>query len=351
MNLGIFLSPGESLKLMKKTGQDVRFVKLYLAPYAKNFSKVYLFSHENEKYNLPKNVILVSNKTSLPRLVYAILLPLVNRKEIASCDVMRGFGLASSLSSLLLSKPFVFNWAYEYINFVKNEGKYFYIPLYFILEKIAFLKASCVFIATKAKMEKLKNSKYIYLPNGVDLKLFGPSATNGKGLAFIGRLEHQKNLFFLLRAISLLPHNIREITFIGQGSLKEELSSYALQNGVKLKIISSVPNNQLPDILKKFSIFLLSSRQEGSPKALLEAMSLGLVPVVTNFPTAREVIENSQNGFITDFVEKDFAGRIKSLMSDKRNYQRMRQNAISKIKNHFDIEAQVKKEISVLKNV
>lgn len=351
MNLGIFLSPGESLKLMKKTGQDVRFVKLYLLPYAKNFTKVYLFSYENENYNLPENVTLVPNKTNLPRLIYALLLPVLSKKEIKKCDVIRGFGLASSLSSILLSELFVFNWAYDYINFVKNGGKFIYVPLYLFLEKLAFLKATYIFIATKAKMEKLKNSKYIYLPNGVDLKLFKPSSASGKGLIFTGRLETQKNLFFLIKAISLLPQNAREVTFIGQGSLKEELSSYALQNGVKLKIINSVPNNQLPDILKKFSIFLLSSRQEGSPKALLEAMSLGLVPVVTNFPTAREVIENGQSGFITDFVEKDFAGRIKNLMSDKRNYQKMRQNAISTIKNHFDIEAQVKKEISALKNV
>ena len=39
MNLGIFLSPGESISLMQKSGQDKRFINLYLKKYAVIYNK------------------------------------------------------------------------------------------------------------------------------------------------------------------------------------------------------------------------------------------------------------------------------------------------------------------------
>src|SRR3990167_7015134 len=213
MNLGIFLSPGESISSMKKTGQDVRFIELYLKIYAKKFKKVYLFSYVAEKPKLPKNIILVSNKTRLPRLVYALLLSFVNKQALQKCDVIRGFGLASSLSAILTDRPFVFNWAYAYIHSVKIEKRFWYIPLYLLLEKIAFLKAKKLFIATVEKFKKCEGKKFIYLPNAVDITLFKESTTLGNGVVFVGRLEKQKNLFFLIDAISKLEKP--DITFIG----------------------------------------------------------------------------------------------------------------------------------------
>lgn len=351
MNLGIFLSPGESLNLMKKTGQDVRFVKLYLEAYAKNFTKVYVFSYEDENPNLPKNVRLIPNQTRLHRLIYALMLPIINKKVINDCDVIRGFGLASSLSSLFLSKPFVFNWAYDYVSFVKLQNKIFYVPSYIILEMIAFLKAKKVFIATKSKFKKLNGNKFIYLPNGVDLELFKPKALKKEGLIFIGRLEKQKNLYFLISAISLLPSKVRSVTFIGLGSLKDSLMRWASKKKVKLTIANPIPHNQLPKMLGKFSVFLLSSLHEGSPKVLLETMATGLVPVVTNFPTAKEVINNGQEGFITNFDQKDFASKVQLLLSDEKLYKKMSSSAVSRIKREFDQDLLIRKEISILKNV
>lgn len=349
MNLGIFLSPGESISSMKKTGQDVRFIELYLKIYAKNFDKVYLFSYTTEKPKLPKNIILVSNETRLPRLIYAILLPIINRKAVETCDVVRGFGLASSLSAILTNRPFVFNWAYDYIHSVKIEKKFWYMPLYYLLEKIAFLKAKKVFIATVDKFKKCKGKKFIYLPNGVDVSFFKRSEVMGSGAVFVGRLEKQKNLFFLIDAISKLEKP--EIDFIGDGNHKFQLEKYATEKKVILRIIPPVPNSLLPNLLKKYSIFALSSFSEGSPKALLEAMSLGLIPVITNFRTAKEVVKDNENGFIVNYDVQEFADRIKFLKEDRIAKTRLSHAAVRTIEIHFNQEELLNKEISVLKNV
>lgn len=350
MNLGIFLSPGESFSQMKQSGQDIRFINLYLKNYAQNFKKIYVFSYANEKIKLPANIVLVPNTTGLHRLIYALLLPKIHISKVNQCDVVRGFGLASSISSFFLAKPFIINWAYDYISFVKLQKKIFYIPLYFILEKLAFWKAKKVFIATRSKFARLNGKKFIYLQNGVDTKLFKPTVDHQKGLVFVGRLEKQKNLHFLISAVSLLPERLRHVTLVGNGSLVEELMTFAKRR-VKLSIIPSVAHNKLPRLLKKFSIFLLPSLQEGSPKVLIEAMACGLVPVVTNFPTASEVVSDGKDGFITDFNRENFASKIKLLLSDQALYEKMSRQAVSKIRKDFDQEQLIKKEMSILKNV
>ena len=348
MNLGIFLSAGESIRSMKKTGQDVRFIELYLKVYARNFDKIYVFSYENENPLLLKKVELVPNQLKLHRLLYAILLPIVNRKMIGDCDVIRGFGLASSLSVILTNRPFVFNWAYDYIHSVKTEQKIWYIPLYYFLEKIAFSKAKKVFIATIEKFKKYKGKKFIYLPNGVDTYLFKKGKDIGNGIVFVGRLEKQKNLFFLIDVISKLEKP--EINFIGDGSQKFDLEKYARIKKVLLRIIPPVPNSKLPNLLKKYSIFTLSSFSEGSPKALLEAMSLGLIPVITNFQTAKEVVKDDENGFIVNYDAQEFADKIKFLMENKNARARFSRAATRTIERYFDQRKLIGKEISILKN-
>lgn len=350
MNLGIFLGIGESLDQMEKAGQKNRFINLYLKKYAKEFNYVYLFSYNNESSDLPKNVILVPNRSRLHRYLYALLLPIIHNKEITNCNVVRGFGLSSAVSSFLLTKPFVFNWAYDYIKFLKIDNKYLLIPVFKLLELFAFLRANKIFVATKQKLKTLKNPKFIYLPNGVDLKAFNLKSA-GKGPVFVGRFEKQKNLFFLIDAIAKLPVLYRVITFIGQGSQKSLLIKYAAIQKVSLKILPPVKNIDLPKLLSKFSILTMTSLAEGSPKVLLEAMAIGLVPVVTDFSTAREIIDDGENGYITKYDTVEYSKLLESLLSYSIAVNKMSQNAKQTIANNFNLEKLLNQEINILKEV
>lgn len=348
MNIGIFLGIGESLKQMEKSGQKDRFINLYLKKYAEVFDRVYLFSYDDEYFNLPKNIILVPNKSVLHRYLYALLLPILHHKEVAMCNVIRGFGLSSSVSSFLLTKPFVFNWAYDYLKFLKIESNYSLIPVFKLLEQLAFFRARKILVATKEKMRTLKNPKFIYLPNGVDLKSFNLKST-GKGLIFVGRFEKQKNLFFLIDSIAKLPQPQRVITFVGQGSQENRLIKYAAKQKVSLKILPPVKNINLPKLLNRFSIFTMTSLAEGSPKVLLEAMATGLVPVVTDFSTAQEIIDDGKNGCITKYNAVEYSKHLESLLSDRITLDKMSQAAKQTIANDFNLTKLLNQETKILK--
>lgn len=349
MTLGIFLGIGESLEQMEKSGQKERFINQYLKEYAKRFDKVYLFSYANETDNLPRNVILIPNKSGFHRFLFSLFLPLVNRKQISDCDVVRGFGLTSAISSFLLAKPFIFNWPYDYGEFLRIEKRYILIPVFKFLEWVAFLKSNKILIATKLKLKSLKGSKFIYLPNGVDINLFAPARGLGSGMVYIGRLEKQKNLFFLLDAVASLPQGERVITFIGKGTQENDLKKYAHGKSISLKILPPVANSQLPKILSRFSIFTLPSFSEGSPKVLLEAMAAGLAPVVTNFTTVTDIIQDGINGFVTSYDIEKYSAKLELLLKDVELAKKIGVSARQTITKNFNIGDLITKEIKIIK--
>src|SRR3990167_9763498 len=160
MSLGIFLASGDSFKNMAKSGQDELFKKFYLSFFAKNFTRVYIFSYANEKVNgLPKNIVVVPNKYNLHRYIYGFLMPLLNIKAVKNCDVMRVYHLFGTppaiVAKFFFGKPFIFNYAYDYEKIAKIEARWLNYFLLKILKQIALYSASKIFVANKKLMKKI----------------------------------------------------------------------------------------------------------------------------------------------------------------------------------------------------
>ena len=74
--------------------------------------------------------------------------------------------------------------------------------------------------------------------------------------------------------------------------------------------------NNIGDYLYCSDYFVLTSLIEGLPLSLLEAMSMGVIPITTPAGGIKDVIHNKKNGFISlSFTEKDFLKTIKEAMA------------------------------------
>ncbi len=128
---------------------------------------------------------------------------------------------------------------------------------------------------------------------------FAPSSDR-KYLTAIGRLSHQKGFDTLLEAFSAVANRLPEwdLVIYGEGYLRERLTAtireYHLQDRVFLPGLA--PTDQA---LKLADCFILSSRFEGFPNVLIEAMQAGLPIVATDctYGTA-EIIESGSNGIL-----------------------------------------------------
>ena len=97
--------------------------------------------------------------------------------------------------------------------------------------------------------------------------------------------------------------------------LEEKISQHALQDSVKMK-------SAVKDILAEYNkakLFILSSRQEGLPMVLIEAMSTGLPVISFDCPTGPgELIKNGVTGvLVSNGNVKELAERIVRLAMDE----------------------------------
>lgn len=307
MNLGVFLAIGESIQDFKDKGQDELLLRYNLKTYSKEFTKVYVFSYQNESYIFHKNIIVLPNKYNLQRYLYCLLLPLFYLREINSCCVFRGLqitgGLPGLLTKLIFRKKVIINYGYDYSKVAWLEGKKIRSVLYLLFGKLFLHTFDAVIVTTP----KLKNSikqythKIKYIPNGIDPKVFKsyPKVLKKYTCMFVGRLEKQKNLYVLINAISQLKKKSqRNALFIGNGPLKQELIAFSYKKQVQVKFLDKVPHNLLPKYYNQCQMFVLPSLIEGNPKVLLEAMSCGMTVIGNQVEGIASIIKHNRNGLL-----------------------------------------------------
>lgn len=360
MNLGVFLAIGESLTDLVNKGQLKRLINYNIHAYSQAFDKVYIFSYTNEKiFSLPNNCQLIPNTSGLHRYLYSIILPIIKREEIVSCDVLRGLqlsgGIPASIAKIIYAKKFVINYGYDYSKFAKIESKSLQSFLYKLIE-IPIIKLADAVIVTshdiKRKLaKKIKQSKTFYIPNGVDTKLFRPlpqKPNKNFSVIYLGRLEKQKNLENLLIALADFK-NIR-VTLFGSGSLKGALKKAASKLKVNLTINKPIGYQQIPKILSKADVFVLPSLAEGNPKVLLEAMACEKAVIGTKVSGIKEIITSGYNGLLTDVTSKSIAVAIDKLQ-DNGLREKLGKNARQYIIKNYDINQLLSKEVGLLKKV
>lgn len=97
----------------------------------------------------------------------------------------------------------------------------------------------------------------------------------------IAGLRKQKALDDLIMAASIVCKKLRNVKFIivGEGELKEQLTSLVMRLGLEEDIIFTGFRDDVYDILTQIDIFCLSSIYEGLPISLLEALGKKSVPL------------------------------------------------------------------------
>jgi len=169
--------------------------------------------------------------------------------------------------------------------------------------------------------ERYMANNITVLPNCVDLnEAKAYRRDNNRSailkLLFIGRISKAKGLDFIYTALSELKGRQVPFKFFMAGTgadEKEYLEKFSklLESNFEFKGV--VSGTDKTELYKNSDVFLLPSLFEGLPMSLLEAMSFGLVPVVTNVGAMGDVVINDQTGFITGLNDQTVAGVVKAI--------------------------------------
>jgi len=237
-------------------------------------------------------------------------------------------GVIGRLASRALEKPCVFTahgWAYTEGVALARRKFYRYIE-----QRLAPLASAIITVSDYDRNLALANqvgseSQLITILNGVrDMSRHAPLKLKSKPvrLIMVARFDAQKDHLTVIHSLSKLQSLDWELEFVGDGPLKNNAEQVVNELGLGKKVIFSGIQRDIPDRLFASDIFILSSRWEGLPLSILEAMSAALPVVATNVGGVPETIEDGCTGYLVETGDTNaLAHKLELLIKDdhKRN--------------------------------
>jgi glycosyltransferase involved in cell wall biosynthesis len=164
----------------------------------------------------------------------------------------------------------------------------------------------------RVRLEQIPNAVRDMGPDRADL--------DAKVVISAGRLTGQKGYDLLIQAFEQLSprHPDWRLRIFGSGRAGASLKKMIKKRGVGDVVTLAPPAADLGAEMDRASVYALSSRFEGMPLVLLEAMSKGMAIVATDCPTGpAELIEDHRNGLLVTTKDVDaLAGGLRELIED-----------------------------------
>lgn len=228
----------------------------------------------------------------------------------------------------------------KYINNIKNKYK----NLDYLFALTTTLK--------KDYEEFLKGTKVkvVVMPNMLEQLSPKKAPLDSDMIISVGRFHEVKRFPLLLDVFSKLNNNVK-LVLVGDGEQKavieDKINKLKLQDRVILT--GMLDHDRVNEWFLKSSLFVMTSKSEGLPMVLLEAMNMGLPCIAFKTPNGiSDIIENDYNGYIIDNDNIDaMVSKINDLLSDKINLRQMGENAKKTCKK-FSQEEIVKKWVQLI---
>lgn len=244
-------------------------------------------------------------------LIYSLVMPFVLRSEMKRSTVFKtnqmDGALAAVIASRLFKRPLYVRTGYTLsIFFDRIHAQSRLRRTYaWIVEKIAFRCAKAVSVSSVHDLDyavrryRPRENQVTIIGNYIDIRRFSPrkNIVSQERIIFVGRLSEQKNLESAIRAVASKEIGL---DIIGEGPAAQELKALGERVDADIRWLGTIDNNNLPDLLAHYKYFLLPSLWEGRPKALLEAMAMGMVCIGVNSTGINEIIKNGYNGYLAD---------------------------------------------------
>jgi teichuronic acid biosynthesis glycosyltransferase TuaC len=201
------------------------------------------------------------------------------------------YGLSAVAASLAGRFPLVVS--------LMGSDVYMYRALRMVIRYLSRCRWNLTIVKTQ-EMKKLLGLKDVtVIPNGVDMDRFRPMDED----------EARKHTGY--------PENMKKVLFISAPGRREknyELAEKAMgllnEPDTELKVLIDIANQDIPYYLNSADVLLLTSKWEGSPNVIKEAMACNCPVVSTDTGDARWILGDTAGCFLSSFDPADVAGKI-----------------------------------------
>lgn len=233
------------------------------------------------------------------------------------------------------------------------------------IAKSALTKARCDYIAISTHCAKAlqawlgKTSRVHTVLNGVpdvaaidrvEARRQLGSVGSDVLIGAVGRMETQKNPFFLLRLLRRLPGHYRLVWF-GDGSLRNEFEAMTRSLDLRDRVITAGWRPNVRELLPALDVFAQPSLYEGLSLALLEAAAAALPIVTADVEGVGDVVEHDVNGLVIPVTDESawVSGLLRLGDTDLR--RRMGSSARQRYEEKFSLTSMAQSTESVYRRV
>lgn len=216
--------------------------------------------------------------------------------------------------------------------------------------------SSCVVANSKWMARRLHANGYpraalTTIPNGIDVDRFAPGCVaphaglaEGVAIGTVGRMHRVKDHATFLRAAALVAAERPRAGFVivGDGPEREATRELAGRLGLADNLALPAEVEDVRPYLAAMRVFVLSSRAESLPGALLEAMSCGVPPVATAVGGVPEIVAPARNGCLVRAGDAEgMAAGILGLLEDETARRRMGDAARRTVCDRFSLATMI----------
>lgn len=275
-------------------------------------------------------------------------------------------GVIGRVVGMLTGTPSLFTpQAYSYLstNSAKKRSVYLAIERFF-RKGNSYILASSESERQRALKEVGFNPKKVLLYNNsikpiTEIKeLSIPKTWPDEYICTVGRPSYQKNTELLVRSVFEIKktRNIH-LVLMGVGYHSEELDPIKklikeLDLEENITMLAWTSREDVFNIVKNSQLYISTSRYEGLPYAVIEAIAMSKACVVSDCDGNRDLIVDGFNGFvIKDENPELYADKIIQLLNDKQLNDKFSQNALHFFQENFNVNSNIIKLETIYRSV
>lgn len=368
-HLVLFLTEGASLADWQRRGLLSREAELYLRlkPHLASISWVSYGGKADLAYQemLP-DIEILYNRYRLPNQVYIQQMAWLHRAAFQRATVLKSEQTGAAGAALAVArhygKRYIARSGFSLALFAQYEPDQYgesYDGI-LALERASFQAAQQIVVTTEEMrqsalhLHSIPPDKICIIPNYVNTARFCPPSTPIQTakpyVVFVGRLVKQKNVENLLSAVAPLTHI--QVDIIGDGELKPILAERIERDRLHhVRLIGSLPNDELVKYFQMATIYAQPSRYEGHPKTIFEAMACATPVLVGDAPGIRQFIRHGETGWLCAEDPASIRAGLETLLADAKLRAKLGNAARAYVQAHFSLDAVVQLELEMLENV
>lgn len=253
----------------------------------------------------------------------------------------KGAGVYSRLLGILVGVPVV-HTLHGY-----HDARYDFISkkIYALWETLAAVFSKKIICVSESERENFSrkvcvaHGKIVTIQNGTPVANQPTREITPGKIVTVARFDYAKNLLEFVRVAQLLPNCTFHI--IGDGEERREIEGFITANKITNVVLQGVSQTVLSDIADA-AVYLSTSRWEGLPMAVLEAMSLGIPVVASDVVGNRDAVSVGVTGYLYPLGDlKACVSKVADAMALNRKEIRAYHRA------HFASDIMIKKTIGV----